>query len=61
MLFRYTSRPDPFKNALKYVGIALGVIVALCIGSVFVSHFQRKKRMMNNLDIIENVDKKDNQ
>ncbi len=60
VLFRYTSRPDPFKNALKYVWIALGVIAALCIGSVFVSHFQRKKRMMNNLDIIENVDKKDN-
>ena len=58
VLFRYTSHPDPFKDALKYVAVALGVIAVMCIGSVFVSRYQRKKRMMQNLDIIENADKK---
>lgn len=53
VLFRYTSRPDPYADALKYVAVALGVVFVLCIVSAFCSHYSRRKRMMEKMDIIE--------
>ena len=53
VLFRYSSRPDPYAQALKYVIIALGVIGALCIASVFWSRHARRDRLRKKMDIIE--------
>ncbi|MBR1482867.1 MAG: type I pullulanase [Ruminococcus sp.] len=56
VLFRYTSRPDPYATALRYVIIALGVIGVLCIGSVFLSRHQRRERLRKRMDIIEKTE-----
>ena len=56
VLFRYSSRPDPYAQALKYVIIALGVIGVLCVVSVFTSRYSRRERLRKKMDIIENTD-----
>ena len=56
VLFRYSSRPDPYAQALKYVIIALGVIGVLCVVSVFTSRHSRRERLRKKMDIIEKTD-----
>ena len=56
VLFRYSSRPDPYAQALRYVIIALGVIGVLCIASVFLSRHTRRERLRKKMDIIEKTD-----
>lgn len=58
VLFRYSSIPDPYSKALVFVGIAAGVILALCVVSVFFTAYNRKKRLMEKLDIVEETDVK---
>ncbi len=53
VLFCYTSRPDPYAGLLVGVGIGAGVILALCIGSVFITRYQRKKKLMARMEIVE--------
>lgn len=57
VLFRYSSRPDPYAQALKFVVVALGVIGVLCIASVFWSRHTRRERLRKKMDIIEWTDK----
>ena len=56
VIFSYSSRPDPFAEALKYVIIGVGVIGALCIFSAFYSRHKRRERMRKNMDIIEKAE-----
>ncbi len=53
VLFRYTSRPDPYAGALAAVGIGAGVILALCVVSLFYSRYRRKQILMAKMDIVE--------
>ena len=58
VIFSYSSKPDPFAEALKYVIIGLGVIGVLCIASVFYSRHKRRERLRKNMDIIEKPENK---
>lgn len=53
VLYRYTSRPDPYKGMLVGVGIGAGIILALCIVSVFITRYKRKQKLMERMDIVE--------
>ena len=58
VIFSYSSKPDPFAEALKYVMIGLGVIGVLCIASVFYRTHKRRERLRKNMDIIEKIGEK---
>ena len=55
VLFRYTSRPDPYAGLLVGVGIGAGVVLALCVASVIYSRHKRKQKLMARMDIVENI------
>lgn len=59
VIMRYSSRPDPLKDIVLYVGIGVGVILSLCVVSVIVSKIQRKKRLRAALDFCEELEPKD--
>ncbi len=56
VLLCYSTQPDPLADALVYVYIGTGVILALCLFSVFYSYRKRKKYHMENLDIVGETD-----
>lgn len=56
VLFRYTSQPDPYAGMLTAVGIGAGVVLALCVVSVFYSSYKRKQKLMARMDIVEEMD-----
>ena len=53
VLYRYTSRPNPYAGMLVGVGITAGVIFALCIASFIYSSYKRKQKLMARMDIVE--------
>ncbi len=53
VLFNYSTEPDPLKDILIYVYIGAGIILALCIISVFYSNISRRRRFGENMDIDE--------
>lgn len=53
VLFSYSSEPDPLKDVLIYIYIGTGLILALCIASVFYSRYSKRKKFADNLDIDE--------
>ncbi len=53
VLFCYSSLPDPYSKALVVVGIVAGAVLLLCIFSFFYSGIRRKRKMMENMDIVE--------
>ena len=55
VLFRYTSRPDPYAGLLVGVGIGAGVVLALCVASIIYSRHKRKQKLMARMDIVENI------
>ena len=56
VLYRYTSRPNPYAGMLVGVGITAGVIFALCIASFIYSSYKRKQKLMARMDIVEEID-----
>lgn len=56
VLYRYTSRPDPYAGMLVGVGIGAGVIFALCIASFIYSSYKRKQKLMARMDIVEEIE-----
>ena len=56
VLYRYTSRPNPYAGMLVGVGITAGVIFALCIASFLYSSYKRKQKLMARMDIVEEID-----
>ena len=56
VLYRYTSRPDPYAGMLVGVGIGAGVVFALCIASFIYSNHKRKQKLMAQMDIVEKID-----
>jgi hypothetical protein len=58
VLFRYTSQPDPYAGMLVAVGIGAGVVLALCVVSVFYTSYKRKQKLMARMDIVEEIENK---
>ena len=56
VLYRYTSRPNPYAGMLVGVGITAGVIFALCIASFIYSSYKRKQKLMARMDIVEEIE-----
>ncbi len=56
VLYRYTSRPNPYAGMLVGVGITAGVIFALCIASFLYSSYKRKQKLMARMDIVEKIE-----
>ncbi len=56
VLYRYTSRPNPYAGMLVGVGITAGVIFALCIASFIYSSYKRKQKLMARMDIVEKIE-----
>ena len=56
VLYRYTSRPNPYAGMLVGVGITAGVIFALCVASFIYSNRKRKQKLMAQMDIVEKID-----
>ena len=56
VLYRYTSRPNPYAGMLVGVGIGAGVIFALCIASFIYSSYKRKQKLMARMDIVEKIE-----
>jgi hypothetical protein len=55
ILFRYTSRPDPYAGLLVGVSIGAGVILVLCAASFIYARYKRKQKLMARMDIVENT------
>lgn len=53
VLYRYTSRPNPYAGMLVGVVITAGVIFVLCIASFIYSSYKRKQKLMARMDIVE--------
>ncbi len=56
VLYRYTSRPNPYAGMLVGVGITAGVIFALCIASFIYTSRKRKQKLMARMDIVEKIE-----
>ena len=59
VILNYINEPDPMNVALKFVAIGVGVIFALCIVSVILSHNRRKKKLRAGMDFNESLEPKD--
>lgn len=53
VLFTYSTEPDPLAKALVFIYIGAGVILALCVASAIYSSVKRKRKLMENMDIVE--------
>ena len=53
VLFTYSTEPDPLADVVVYIYIGAGVILALCVASAIYSAVKRKRRLMENMDIVE--------
>jgi len=51
VIFSYLNKPDPMKQTAVMVFIGVGVIFALCIGSIIWSGIKRKKTLREKMDI----------
>ena len=59
VILNYLNEPNPQKQVLKIVLIGVGVIFALCAGSLVLSYFRRKKALKSGMDITEDLEPKD--
>lgn len=59
ILFRYTSRPDPYAGLLVGVSIGAGVILVLCAASFIYARYKRKQKLMARMDIVEELKTED--
>jgi len=59
VILNYSSKPDPLKQAMVWVFVGVGVIFALCIASVIVSHNKRKKKLKAAMDFTDALEPKE--
>ena len=53
VIFTYSTEPDPLAEALVYIYVVAGAILALCVASGAYSYVKSKRKRMANMDIVE--------